>query len=483
MIQRRKAWYLLFISTMIVIWLYPGMAYSQSTSQYTLKKSVIDGGGGVRSSVSYILSHSIGQPSGIGTASTSQYTLHAGFYGSIYDACPDDPDKIAPGICGCGVPDTDSDNDGTPDCNDGCPNDPTKVEPGICGCGIPDTDSDNDGTPDCNDGCPNDPGKIDPGICGCDVPDTDSDNDGTPDCNDGCPNDPGKIEPGVCGCGIPDTDSDNDGTPDCNDGCPDDPDKTEPGVCGCGIPDTDSDNDGTPDCNDGCPDDPNKIEPGVCGCGIPDTDSDNDGTPDCSDNCPDTYNPDQEDADGDGIGDLCEQGDVSISNEQDFVDRGDNSVYRGDIISYTITATNFFEDTVVLMISDAISALVDYVADSLKIYEAGKDVTPEDDMALWQSDGLLGYESGLLDYGETLTLSFDVEVKNIADFGAMIENVAWVTAYFPGSSQPIIFEKQSNVVMTEVKENPIPEPSTMFFLGVGLFALFVLGCRRWFSKR
>ena len=28
-----------------------------------------------------------------------------------------------------------------PDCDDGCPNDPDKVEPGACGCGVPDDDS------------------------------------------------------------------------------------------------------------------------------------------------------------------------------------------------------------------------------------------------------------------------------------------------------------------------------------------------------
>jgi len=32
------------------------------------------------------------------------------------DLCPNDPDKTDPGVCGCGVPDTDSDNDGIPDC-------------------------------------------------------------------------------------------------------------------------------------------------------------------------------------------------------------------------------------------------------------------------------------------------------------------------------------------------------------------------------
>ena len=210
---------------------------------------------------------------------------------------------------GNGVPDecqADTDGDGTIDACDGCPNDPNKIAPGQCGCGVPDTDTDGDGTPDCHDGCPNDPNKITPGQCGCGVPDTDTDGDGTADCHDGCPNDPNKIAPGVCGCGVSDQDTDHDGTPDCHDGCPNDPNKIAPGACGCGVPDTDTDGDGTPDCHDGCPNDPNKIAPGACGCGIPDTDTDGDGVPDCHDNCPSIPNPGQGDCNGDGVGDACE---------------------------------------------------------------------------------------------------------------------------------------------------------------------------------
>jgi len=229
-----------------------------------------------------------------------------------YDQCPSDPNKTAPGTCGCGVADTDSDNDGTPNCKDGCPSDPNKTAPGQCGCGVADTDSDGDKVADCNDGCPSDPNKTVSGTCGCGVSDKDTDGDGTPDCHDQCPGDRKKIAPGVCGCGVADTDTDADGTPDCNDGCPQDhsktspgqcgcgvpesascgdlcpsdPNKTSPGQCGCGVPDTDNDNDGTADCNDGCPSDKLKTAPGACGCGVMDLDGDGDGTADCNDKCP-----------------------------------------------------------------------------------------------------------------------------------------------------------------------------------------------------
>ena len=189
------------------------------------------------------------------------------------DNCPNDPNKTEPGICGCGVADTDTDADGTPDCNDNCPTDPNKTEPGICGCGIADIDG-------CGvapvDNCPDDPNKTEPGICGCGVADTDTDADGTADCNDNCPTDPNKTQPGLCGCNA--VDIAGCGVPQPVDNCPDDPNKTEPGICGCGVTDTDTDADGTADCNDNCPNDPNKTEPGICGCGNPENFNDDDST-------------------------------------------------------------------------------------------------------------------------------------------------------------------------------------------------------------
>ncbi|MHC4695892.1 MAG: right-handed parallel beta-helix repeat-containing protein [Planctomycetota bacterium] len=67
--------------------------------------------------------------------------------------------ELAPDRNENGIPDEsepDSDGDGTPDLCESCPFDPDKVEPGICGCGIPDVgDDDADGVLDCVDQCPN----------------------------------------------------------------------------------------------------------------------------------------------------------------------------------------------------------------------------------------------------------------------------------------------------------------------------------------
>lgn len=100
------------------------------------------------------------------------------------DQCTSDPYKTSPGICGCGVPDIDSDGDGTPDCIDKCPVDPLKSAPGICGCRNSDKDSDKDGKPDCIDLCPQDPNKTDPELCGCGALETDANKNGLADCRE-----------------------------------------------------------------------------------------------------------------------------------------------------------------------------------------------------------------------------------------------------------------------------------------------------------
>jgi len=206
----------------------------------------------------------------------------------VCDVCPNDKDKTVPGVCGCGVPDADTDDDGVVDCKDACPKDASKQKAGVCGCGVSDRDTDRDGKADCLDDCPQDPRKTVAGVCGCGAVDADSDRDGTADCHDACPSDIAKIAPGTCGCGVADGDSDGDLTVDCVDACPDDPTKVSPGLCGCGARDDDADQDGKADCSDGCPLDPLKQRAGACGCGIADTDTDGDGWPDCVDECPST---------------------------------------------------------------------------------------------------------------------------------------------------------------------------------------------------
>jgi uncharacterized repeat protein (TIGR01451 family) len=362
---------------------------------------------------------------------------------------------------------SDSDGDDITDDVDNCPNIPNPSQ----------VDTDNDGFGDACDTCPNDA-------------DNDSDQDGICGDVDNCPNtsNPSQV------------DTDNDGIGDECDTCPNDADNDsdQDGICGDvdNCPNTsnpsqvDTDNDGFGDACDTCPNDADNDsdQDGICGDvdNCPNTsnpsqvDTDNDGLGDECDNCADVYNPDQTDTDGDGIGDACEElvGDVLISKEQEFqVDRGGSPelpyVYQGDTISYNITATNMFNSPVTLLISDALSALVDYVAGTLKV----DGETVEND-SLYFDDYLLEYESSPMDEKQSLTISFDVIVADDAFFNEIIENFASVTAFVAGSSaDPLIVNKPSNILQAQVK-NPVPEPATLIFVSTGLLGIFVLVRRR-----
>ena len=90
-------------------------------------------------------------------------------------------------VCGCGIPDVDSDGDFIMDCRDVCVSDPKKYHnAGVCGCNVDDIDSDSDGVMDCADVCPQNPTKsVDASICGCDKDDIDMDSDGVYTCQGG----------------------------------------------------------------------------------------------------------------------------------------------------------------------------------------------------------------------------------------------------------------------------------------------------------
>ena len=91
-------------------------------------------------------------------------TPPAGYSATSTDGCPSDPAKTAPGTCGCGVADADSDGDTVLDCVDNCPsvanadqfNCDTDAQGNAC-----DSDDDNDGVADQNDAYSCDAAKSD----------------------------------------------------------------------------------------------------------------------------------------------------------------------------------------------------------------------------------------------------------------------------------------------------------------------------------
>jgi hypothetical protein len=62
-------------------------------------------------------------------------------------------------VCMPAVSLPDADQDGAPDCEDACPWDPLKVDPGMCGCGVVD-DADNDGFAVCGEDCDDGNGAV-----------------------------------------------------------------------------------------------------------------------------------------------------------------------------------------------------------------------------------------------------------------------------------------------------------------------------------
>jgi hypothetical protein len=273
-------------------------------------------------------------------SSIQQCAQPGGYVDNNNDLCPTDGNKIAPGQCGCGVADTDSDGDGIANCVDNCPN-VAGVQGSSCNdnnvCTINDVlnancqcagtfqDTDGDGICNANDNCPNLAGQQ-----------GDACNDG----NAGTINDVitancvcAGVQPNDC-LGVPGGPA-QPGTA-CNDNNACTVNDVYSASCVCAGTVLDTDGDGICDALDGCPTDINKTAPGICGCGVVDTDSDNDGLADCIDNCPNLTGQ---------VGSTCNDGnaatinDVITSNcvcQGSTVDCNDNNACTADSYNGTV---------------------------------------------------------------------------------------------------------------------------------------------------
>ncbi|GAK58872.1 VCBS protein [Candidatus Vecturithrix granuli] len=171
---------------------------------------------------------------------------------------------------------------------------------------------------------------------------------------------------------------------------------------------------------------------------------------------------------------------IEKSQELEF-DRGSDPftetpfVDHGDEIVYSIEVTNTFAQAVDVLVSDAMSAYVDYLADSLEVYINGIEFDDPDKEDSISYDAILdvyslAYVFNSLGANETLKLEFTVKVEDFVPLGEWIENFAIVTVTIPG----LEFEVESNTVRVEV----VPEPATFFLIGSGLLGIGALVWRK-----
>ncbi len=130
-------------------------------------------------------------------------------------------------------------------------------------------------------------------------------------------------------------------------------------------------------------------------------------------------------------------------------------VFAGDIFTYTIEFENPFEQAMYFMVTDTLNTALQYVNGPFSM-----------------NAGTLEYTTpGLLGSGGSILLSFDVQVKDVP-VGTLIDNTAWITAWDIAGSTLAVFEAIAP------QAHVIPEPATLFLLGIGLIGIFVLMRKR-----
>jgi hypothetical protein len=165
-------------------------------------------------------------------------------------------------------------------------------------------------------------------------------------------------------------------------------------------------------------------------------------------------------------------GDVSIWKAQTAGD----TVLPGETFFYDLTIQNAYDGLVDMLVQDTLSTALDYVDDTLEIRKDGVLVAGVDDDLVMAGD-ILNYRMDMSGIDE-LNISFDVKVSDLVDVGTIIRNMAVVTVFYPGTDI-VIGGNESNIVQTEV----VPEPSTVFLLGIGVLGMYGLARRKILRKK
>jgi fimbrial isopeptide formation D2 family protein len=143
-------------------------------------------------------------------------------------------------------------------------------------------------------------------------------------------------------------------------------------------------------------------------------------------------------------------------------------VFVGDVFEYTITIENPFEQAY-LRVSDTLDAALDYVLGSFMVNGTPAGYDP------FVNDELLYDTNQPLNAGETLSLSFQVEVQDVP-MGTLIDNTAVIMAYTNPSDIPGTTLAEFAAIAPQA--HVVPEPATLLLFGIGMIGILTLVRRR-----